>query len=74
MAQDWRSDVLTVKEASIVLYVSIPTVYRMIREGILTPSPTPLGTGRGTTVIPRVEIEHYIESLKASARRAIVDA
>lgn len=65
----WRNEVLTVKEASVLLYVSVPTVYRMIREGILSPAPIPLGTGRGVTVIPRAEIEHYIESLKASARR-----
>lgn len=65
----WRKDVLTVKEAAIVLHVSTPTIYRMIRDGILVPAPIALGTGRGVKVIPRTEIEHYIDSLKASARR-----
>lgn len=65
----WKNEVFTVKEAAQVLYVSTPTVYRMIRDGILTPAPIMLGTGRGVTVIPRAEIEHYITSLTAAARR-----
>lgn len=69
MQSNWRKDVLTVKEAAMLLHVSTPTVYRMMRDGILEPSTATLGTGRGVKVIPRSEIEHYIESLKASARR-----
>lgn len=65
----WRKDVYTVKEASALLHVSIPTVYRMIRDGILVPSAEVLGTGRRGMVIPRSEIEHYIEALRSSARR-----
>lgn len=65
----WRKDVYTVREAASVLYVSVPTVYRMIRAEILKPSDTPIGTGARGMVIPREEIEHYIDSLKASARR-----
>lgn len=69
MSSDWRKDALTVREAAQALFVSTPTVYRMIRDGILKPAPIPLGTGRGVTVIPREEIDHYINSLKESARR-----
>lgn len=69
MKSNWRKDVLTVREAAMVLHVSTPTVYRMIRDGILQASTANLGTGRGVKVIPRSEIEHYIESLKAAARR-----
>lgn len=69
MQPNWRKDVLTVKEAAMLLHVSTPTVYRMMRDGILEPSMEKLGTGRGVKVIPRSEIAHYIESLKASARR-----
>lgn len=69
MNSDWRRDVLTVKEAAALLHVSTPTVYRMIRDEILTPAVNVLGTGKGVIVIPRSEVEHYIESLKTSARR-----
>lgn len=65
----WRRDVYTVAETAVVLHVSIPTVYRMIRHGILHPSVQRLGSGHRGMVVPREEIEHYIDSLKASARR-----
>lgn len=70
MDSKWRNDVFTTKEAAMMLHVSIPTLYRMIRAGILTPADTKLNAG-GSRVIPREEIEHYIESLKASARRRL---
>lgn len=69
VSSTWRRDIYTVAETATVLHVSVPTVYRMIRHGILQPSIEKLGTGRRGMVIPREEIEHYIESLKASARR-----
>lgn len=65
----WRKDVYTVREAAPVLHVSTATVYRMIAAGILKPSDTLAGTGNRGYVIPRSEIEHYIASLKKSARR-----
>lgn len=71
MQPNWRKDVLTVKEASMMLHVSISTVRRMIRDNILHASSMKMGVGRGTTVVPREEIEHYIESLKSAARRSI---
>lgn len=69
MNSNWRSEVLTVREAAGLLHVSTPTVYRMLRDGILQSSIKTLGTGKGVTVIPRTEVEHYIESLKTAARR-----
>lgn len=69
VSSSWRRDVYTVAETADVLHLSVPTVYRMIRVGILQPSTETLGTGRRGMVIPRAEIEHYIKSLTASARR-----
>lgn len=71
MHPNWRKDVFTVREASTVLQVSVSTVRRMLREDILTASPGRMGAGRGVIVIPRDSIEHYIESLKSTARRSI---
>jgi len=65
----WRKDVYTAREAAPILHVSVATVYRMIQAGVLIPSPTTIGAGNRGLVIPREEIEHYIESLKQSARR-----
>lgn len=73
MTSNWRKDALTVREAAQALFCSTPTVYRMIRDGILKPAPIPLGTGRGVTVIPREEIDHYIRSLKESSRRRVTN-
>ena len=65
----WRNEILTVKEAAAHLHVSKPTVYRMIRDGILVPSESVLRSGRRQIAIPRAEVEHYIAALKTSARR-----
>jgi excisionase family DNA binding protein len=65
----WRKDVYTAREAAPILHVSVATVYRMIRAGVLQPSDTLHRTGHRGYVIPREEIEHYISSLKQSARR-----
>ena len=66
---NWRNEILTVKEAAMLLHVSKPTVYRMIRAGIIIPSETILRSGRKQIAIPRAEVEHYIDALKTSARR-----
>lgn len=65
----WRDEVLTVREAAMMLHVSTPTVYRMIRDDIIRPSGTLLRTGRRQIAIPRAEVEEYINALKTSARR-----
>lgn len=69
MQDDWRDEVLTVRETATLLHVSPATVYRMLRDGILNPAAKNLGRGRGVTVIPKAEAEHYISSLKTAARR-----
>lgn len=70
MTSHWRKDAFTPKEVSRLLHVSLSTVYRMINAGILMPAENTLGSGtvRGR-LIPRSEVDHYIESLKTSARR-----
>lgn len=73
MTSTWRKEVFTVREAAQVLHVSLSTIYRMIEAGILVPAETTLGSGirNGTRVIPRSEMEHYIDSLRQSARRRV---
>jgi excisionase family DNA binding protein len=66
---NWRQEIYTVKEAAMLLHVSTPTVYRMIRDGILIPSTVAIRSGRRQLAIPRSEVEHYIDALKTSARR-----
>lgn len=70
MTSSWRKDVFTARECADILHVSLSTVYRMIDAGILVPAENKLGMGQQRNrVIPREEIDHYIESLTTSARR-----
>lgn len=70
LKSNWENDALTPRNVADVLHVSLSTVYRMIKVGILDTSEVTHGSGtcRGYR-IPRSEIDHYIESLKTTARR-----
>lgn len=70
LMSNWEDDALTPREVACVLHVSLSTIYRMIKVGILDTSEVTHGSGssRGYR-IPRSEIDHYIESLKTTARR-----
>lgn len=73
MTSTWRKEVFTAREAAQVLHVSLSTIYRMIEAGILVPAEITLGSGirNGTRVIPSSELEHYVDSLRRSARRRV---
>ena len=70
MVINWRKEVFTANECAEILHVSLSTVYRMIKAGILVPTENKIGMRKERgQLIPKSEIEHYVESLKTSARR-----
>lgn len=69
MGTQWKKEFMTVKEVASELYLSRATVYRMISDGVI--AHVTIGAGRGRIRVPRDEIRHYIDSLKAEARRNI---
>lgn len=58
---------LSVQEAADRLQISRRTAYRMVADGILGWAPR--GAGRGRIAIPVEEVDDYLASLKANARR-----
>lgn len=65
----WKKEFMTVKEVATELHLSRATVYRMISDGVI--AHVTIGAGRGRIRVPRDEIQHYIASLKAEARKNI---
>jgi excisionase family DNA binding protein len=63
----WKKEFLSAQEVARKLHLSRDSVYRMINEGVI--GHVTVGAGRGRIMVPLDEVDHYIESLKAEARK-----
>jgi excisionase family DNA binding protein len=63
----WKKEFLSAQEVARKLHLSRATVYRLINEGVI--GHATVGAVRGRIMVPVDEVDHYIKSLKAEARK-----